>query len=96
MPCPDGLRVAACEDVLFPRKGYFDSTSESFTEDAHAYIIDNENIPEGASPINLEETWDSVHMTYDPALINTAERTNRLWDEDGDRLDSRFFRERNS
>ena len=77
--CPDGLRAWQCEDVLVPQKGFFDPESNDINEESHAYIIDNEDIPEGRSPVAFE-TWDPIHKTYDPALENEIQPANSIDD----------------
>ena len=57
----------------------FDSTSGHINEEAHHYIMDNELIPQGASPIDLSSTWSPLRRTFDPALINTAQPRKQFW-----------------
>ena len=91
--CPPGLRAWQCEDLLVARKGTINDESDGsptidyneeflegqIVEDSHAYIVDNEDIPQGASPVAFD-SWDPIHKTYDPALDNVREPTNAYFE----------------
>ena len=81
------------EDLLVARKGTINDESDGsptidyneeflegqIVEDSHAYIVDNEDIPQGASPVAFD-SWDPIHKTYDPALDNVREPTNAYFE----------------
>lgn len=76
--CPAAYRGWQCVEDIVLRKGYFDSTAGTIGEGAHAYIDDNEDISEGASPLEFD-SWDPIHKTYDPELENIADTMNSFY-----------------
>ncbi|KAJ1460798.1 hypothetical protein M885DRAFT_508226 [Pelagophyceae sp. CCMP2097] len=56
VPCPAAYRGWQCSEIVKVRKGFFDSTNDGrIDERAHAYIRDNEDIPQGESPLEFKK-----------------------------------------